>query len=357
MRIGELEIPSTLIDYHKRGKLVVFTGAGISMPPPSNLPNFLGLTELIAREKEITLTQDDKSHLDRFLGKQEQDGFAVREHTRRILTNPDSKPTQWHEYILRLFVESKIPIRIVTTNFDNHQCSEAQSRSIECERYYAPALPLGNEFEGIVYLHGHINRNLRDIVLTGDDFGRAYITKAWATRFLQDMFSEYAVLFIGYSYDDPLMYYLARGLCFPETGLFPFAVRDKVCVSGYSWCFGIPLHPEFFIVSCSKTVDESELNSLRKTPNLFMGHSVGTSKNAHRVIVPKALVELNGKDKMKDMIVKWQSLADDHVKIINKLRDNVITMWEMSGIPLCPIPGNLGSVLRPMSLTQRSTTV
>lgn len=50
----------------------------------AKLPNFLGLAELIAREKGITLTIDDKSHLDRYVGQQEQDGFNVREHTRRI---------------------------------------------------------------------------------------------------------------------------------------------------------------------------------------------------------------------------------------------------------------------------------
>jgi hypothetical protein len=129
--------------------------------------------------------------------------------------------------------------------------------------------------------------------------------------------------------------------------LFPFAVRDKVCVSGYSWCFGVPLHPEFFIATCLRTIDESDLKSLRKSPNLFMGRSVGTSKNAHRVIIPKPLVEANGNEKMKDMIVKWQSLSDEHVKVVNRLRDNIIKMWDMSGIPLHPIPGNLGGVLIP----------
>ena len=37
-------------------------------------------------------------------------------------------------------------------------------------------------------------------------------TEGWARRFLQEMFSKYAVLFVGYSHNDPVMHYLARGL-------------------------------------------------------------------------------------------------------------------------------------------------
>ena len=136
-------------------------------------------------------------------------------------------------------------------------------------------------------------------------------------------------------------------LFFPETGFFVFAANDNVCESGFSWCFGVPLHPEFFIVSCSKTIDIKSLMDLRTATNLFMGRSVGTSKNAKRVVVPKELVDANGREKLKDVLLKWRQLADEHIQIINKLRSNVLSMWEMTGIPLLPIPGNIGSVLRP----------
>jgi hypothetical protein len=212
MKIGDLEIPKTLLDCHREGRLVVFAGAGVSIPPPSDLPSFLGLTESIAEGSRFTLTNDEKSELDRFLGKLEREGVEIRKLTKRILTNSKSKPSKWHEYILKLFVESKLPIRVVTTNFDSHFCTELRRQEALCDRYYAPALPLGDSFEGIVYLHGHVAGDPNALVLTDDDFGRAYLTRAWATRFLQDMFSAYAVLFLGYSHNDPLMHYLSRGL-------------------------------------------------------------------------------------------------------------------------------------------------
>jgi len=63
-----------------------------------------------------------------------------------------------------------------------------------------------------VYLHGCVGRNEANFVLTDADFGRAYLTEGWATRFLQGLFQQYTVLFIGYSHDDTVINYLARGL-------------------------------------------------------------------------------------------------------------------------------------------------
>ena len=50
------------------------------------------------------------------------------------------------------------------------------------------------------------------LVVTDRDFGRAYLTDAWAARFVHDMLRHYCVLFVGYSHNDRVMTYLARGL-------------------------------------------------------------------------------------------------------------------------------------------------
>ena len=80
------------------------------------------------------------------------------------------------------------------------------------EEYYAPALPLGHDFKGLIYIHGSIERDEHRLVLTDSDFGRAYLTEGWATRFLWDLFRTYTVLFVGYSHNDPVMHYLSKGL-------------------------------------------------------------------------------------------------------------------------------------------------
>jgi hypothetical protein len=93
------------------------------------------------------------------------------------------------------------------------------------EAYYAPALPLGDEFQGVVYLHGCVEKAPDRLVLTDADFGRAYLTKGWARRFLQELFAKYSVLFVGYSHNDLVMEYLARGLPPREDHSSRFALK------------------------------------------------------------------------------------------------------------------------------------
>ena len=57
----------------------------------------------------------------------------------------------------------------------------------------------------------------RGIVLTDKDFGAAYIgaaymNKGWAKDFLVELFGHLKVLFVGYSHNDIILTYLARGL-------------------------------------------------------------------------------------------------------------------------------------------------
>lgn len=44
--------------------------------------------------------------------------------------------------------------------------------------------------------------------MTSADFGSAYLTERWASRFLSDLFRRFAVLFVGYSVEDPVVRYM-----------------------------------------------------------------------------------------------------------------------------------------------------
>jgi hypothetical protein len=63
-----------------------------------------------------------------------------------------------------------------------------------------------------VYLHGRLDADddlaLGTLVLSSADFGQAYLTERWASRFITELFRRYKVLFIGYSADDPVMRYM-----------------------------------------------------------------------------------------------------------------------------------------------------
>ncbi|WP_027088393.1 SIR2 family protein [Cohnella panacarvi] len=200
-----IDLPDEIIEAQKKGELVIFAGAGVSTPPPSNLPNFEKLANAIAQGY---IPYNKSTSIDTFLGKLLNRGIRVHEKVIELLTSPDSKPCSYHKNIIKLF--DKDDIKIVTTNFDDHFRSAAYG--LELPIYSAPALPLGRDFTGIIHLHGSVTKRPHDLVITDSDFGRAYFTDGWATTFLRGMFSNYVVLFIGFSANDPVIQYIARGL-------------------------------------------------------------------------------------------------------------------------------------------------
>ena len=181
MIISGVEFPEQLILDQRAGRLVIFAGAGVSLDPPSSLPNFVELTEEVVSRK---LKKYEKSQLDQVLGASKQAGVNVHRVTKLIVDREGSHPTVLHKSLLSLFPEST-SVRVVTTNFDRHFSSAARELfAVPPEEFAAPALPLGNDFRGIVYLHGSLERDEQRLVLTDSDFGRAYLTEGWATRFL-----------------------------------------------------------------------------------------------------------------------------------------------------------------------------
>ena len=66
MRIGSIDLPAKVIGALRSDELVVFAGAGVSVPPPSNLPSFEVLTEQVGAG---CLTRAPDDSFDRFLGR------------------------------------------------------------------------------------------------------------------------------------------------------------------------------------------------------------------------------------------------------------------------------------------------
>jgi Domain of unknown function (DUF4020)/SIR2-like domain len=210
MLVRGVNLPEELLRAQANGELVVFAGAGVSAPAPSSLPLF---GELAKKVGEGTgLDRDRDENLDHYFGRLKLRGVQVHKAVARILRQPGSQPHDLHTLLLRLFPAGP-SIRLVTTNFDDHFSTIlAEEFRSSVETFYAPALPLGDDFAGLVYLHGSARKDPERCVLTDEDFGRAYLANAWATRFLAAMFQRYSVLFVGYSHGDPVMNYLARGL-------------------------------------------------------------------------------------------------------------------------------------------------
>ncbi len=222
MRLAGVDFPRRLTDALKRGELVVFAGAGVSMGTPASLPNFESLATAIAAGTGEA--QDEGEPVDRFLGRLKGKGTDVHERAAEVLRRGNPEPTALHGDLLRLY-RTPQSVRVVTTNFDalfeqaaSHVFDSAPSV------FTAPALPLGNGFSGIVHVHGDLD-DPRGMVLTDADFGKAYLTGGWARRFLVDLFRTHTVLFVGYSHGDTVMNYLSRALT-PGAG-DRFALTDQ----------------------------------------------------------------------------------------------------------------------------------
>ncbi|MEV5896860.1 SIR2 family protein [Nonomuraea fuscirosea] len=211
MWIRKVDFPAALIEAHRAGKLVIFVGAGASRDAPSNLPDFLTLARSIADEAQVELADQHKAHLDVFLGRISDRQFDVHRRVASHIGIPTSRPNRLHAALVDLAVAGGA-VRIVTTNYDRHLSEALRGRDLVIDEYAGPALPMGDGFTGVVYLHGSLNQDARRLVVTDSDFGRAYLRDAWAARFLERMFSTYTVLFVGYSHGDVVMRYLARAL-------------------------------------------------------------------------------------------------------------------------------------------------
>ncbi|QIE45819.1 hypothetical protein G5B38_09935 [Pseudohalocynthiibacter aestuariivivens] len=89
---------------------------------------------------------------------------------------------------------------------------------LQANTFTAPLLPVPkNRWDGLVYLHGLLpeiptNDELNRLIISSGDFGLAYLTERWASRFVGELFRGYTVCFVGYSINDPILRYMMDAL-------------------------------------------------------------------------------------------------------------------------------------------------
>lgn len=227
-------IPDILLNRCDEGRVVFLCGAGVSVP--SNMPDFVKLTECVINffdpsadseiriafqpwldEKQKGNESSLKTPLDQIFnllhmeyGKHEVNQLVAR----RLSAKPSGKIGHEHGLIKRISKSAKGIPQIVTTNFDRL----FEGRDQEEHTYEPPAFPdlgYGSSIEGITYLHGKLqdpDSESHPYVLSSADFGRAYLSEGWATKFIRDLLGRYTVVLLGYKAEDPPIKYLLQGL-------------------------------------------------------------------------------------------------------------------------------------------------
>jgi len=228
-------IPDELLVARDEGRTIFFCGAGVSRAR-AGLSDFLGLAQKVidalgvtadspirkvieqAREVESKTGVVGLISADRLFGLLERD-FSIRDIQAAVAAalKPTS-PTDLsaHRTMLDLARGPDGKVRLVTTNFDLlFECCDG---TLPCRQ--PPRLPdpqHHDELEGIIHLHGRVDGNYcgadgDGFVLSSAEFGGAYLSEGWATRFIRAILARYFVVFVGYTADDPPVQYLLEAL-------------------------------------------------------------------------------------------------------------------------------------------------
>ncbi|MHA2218630.1 MAG: SIR2 family protein [Candidatus Hodarchaeales archaeon] len=223
---GAPNIPLELLEAQESKNLVFFCGAGVSYS--AGLPGFAGLVDKVYERLNEVKSESEKEAIkagfyDRALGLLEarivgdgvQDTNLVRDAIIQELTIAEDANLQNHKAILQLSKIDNQKYRLVTTNVD-HGFFNADE-AIPSISDAAPKLPVPkpHRWKSVVHLHGIIDSNDpngNNLIFTSGDFGSAYLTERWASRFVTELFRHFTVLFVGYSVNDPVIRYMTDAI-------------------------------------------------------------------------------------------------------------------------------------------------
>lgn len=245
-------LPDELLTARDADQVLFFCGAGVSQAQ-AGLPNFsalaksvltlLGSSQQSPARRVFNATDEFETAsgltglvaTDRIFGllEREFEPAEVRAAVAIALKPARGYGLGAHHTLLDLSRNRAGVARLVTTNFD--LLFEACEPGIVSTN--PPRLPDPNrdvDFRGVVHLHGCVEADYggaRDdmFVLSSADFGHAYLSDGWATRYIQGLLQRFRIVFVGYSADDPPVQYLLEALnryAKPNHTLYAFQEGD-----------------------------------------------------------------------------------------------------------------------------------
>lgn len=227
-------IPDDLLIARDAGDVIFFCGAGVSRHR-AGLPDFFKLggdvIELLgAGEKSLARKLFDRiKALDPIDGvgglvatdrifsllEREFEQRDIQAAVARAIRPNDNLDLSAHRTLIDLSRGRDGTVRLVTTNFD--LLFEACVDGIACSGPPMLPNPRSATFSGIIHLHGRVNGDYsgpgdEEFIVSSADFGRAYLSDGWATRFMQSLLARFQIVFVGYAADDPPVQYLLEAL-------------------------------------------------------------------------------------------------------------------------------------------------
>lgn len=226
-------LPTELLTARDEGQVVFFCGSGVSLAR-TGLPDFYGLADAVLDELHASPGSRARAVIaasrsievkgveglipaDRAFSllEQEFDTPRVRAAVAASL-KPKTMDLAAHAALVELARGTDNEVRLVTTNFD--RLFEACDAKVGW--HAPPDLPnpgRSSSFTGIVHLHGVLDSNGKaplgdEFVISSADFGRAYLSDGWATRFIRALMERYQIVFVGYTANDPPVQYLLEAL-------------------------------------------------------------------------------------------------------------------------------------------------
>lgn len=194
--IEESAFVNEVSEQHRKGQLVLFAGAGVSMS--TGLPGLDDILRYLSRDFKIDLNGNiDFSLFTQLCANKTNTKSIVKNSIRRYIEEADVKTSKLLEEIIRLRFRS-----IWTTNYDTlledcHKREKLRISSIYQEKYLTKVRELRG---GVVYkLHGDL-ADCNNIVITRSDFEE--YDKPLMLTFLRRELVTNPFLFIGYSFSD-----------------------------------------------------------------------------------------------------------------------------------------------------------
>lgn len=180
-------------------KCDLFIGSGISSA--SGMPSWKNLLEDLAKEIKLEINDEDDLKLiaQYIINANSGNNNKIRNKLKECIKN-DFPINDNHRAIQNLNIKT-----IWTTNYDNLLEKTFEGKRI-CNIISSDSELSSPKFENdlnIIKLHGCINRDMKNIIITQEDYDKFIFEKEAMAQKLRDTLLNKSILFLGYGYRDP----------------------------------------------------------------------------------------------------------------------------------------------------------